>query len=251
MRQNIRSRNDPAARRPYLTRWIYTLKRAKMMLVMTPFMQVFVDESGDAGLKLTQGSTPFFVIALVAFSDPEAVNLIDQRLTLLRKELHVSEHFEFKFSKCRSDLRKAFLQSVAPCDFFYYGIVIDKSGLTGAGFKVKESFYKYVIQLLFLNAREHLDEAVVHIDASGEREFRRQLDAYIKRRINTEKSHVRHVRFLNSANSNLIQLADMVAGAIHRSQTSKPDAQEYISLIRHREAYVQVWPRREKKKPKS
>lgn len=214
-------------------------------------MQVFVDESGDAGLKLGKGSSPFFVVALVAFSDIEAISLIDQRLRLLRKELHLHEHFEFKFSKCRSDIRKEFLRAVAPYDFFYYGIVIDKVGLFGEGFKVKESFYKYVTQLVFLNAREHLEDAVVNIDSSGEREFRKQLDAYIKRRINTERRHVRHVRFLNSANSNLIQLADMTAGAIHRSQTNKPDAKDYIRLIRHREAYVQVWPRREKEKPKS
>lgn len=208
-----------------------------------------MDESGDAGLKLEKGSSPFFVVVLVAFSDPETMDLLDQRLKLLRKELQLSDYFEFKFSKCRSDIRKEFLRAVAPYDFFYYGIIIDKAGLYGEGFKVKESFYKYVTQLVFLNAREHLDDAIVHIDSSGERAFRRELDAYIKRRINSEKRHIRHVRF--SSNNNLIQLADMVAGALHRSQTNKPDAKDYIRLIRHREAYVQLWPRREKEKPKS
>jgi hypothetical protein len=33
-------------------------------------MLVFIDESGDAGFKLTKGSAKTFVAALVAFRDP-------------------------------------------------------------------------------------------------------------------------------------------------------------------------------------
>jgi hypothetical protein len=145
----------------------------------------------------------------------------------------------------------AFLRVVAPYNFFYYGIAIDKSGLYGEGFKYKDSFYKYVTQLVFLNAREHLEDAVVQIDGSGEREFRRQLNNYLKKRVNTEKKHIQRVGFLNSSNSSLIQLADMVAGALNRSQGTKPDADDYIRILRHRQAHFQVWPEKKKTKPKS
>ncbi len=214
-------------------------------------MLVFVDESGDAGLKLTQGSSAFFVVALVIFDEPAEAAVVENRIALLRHELHLHPHFEFKFNKCKPDLRMAFLRAVAPYNFFYYGIVIDKSGLYGEGFKYKESFYKYVTQLVLLNAREHLEDAIVQIDASGEREFRRQLNNYLKKRINSEKKHIKRVGFLNSANSSLIQLADMVAGALNRSQGGKPDADDYIQLIQYRQAHLQIWPENKKKKPKS
>ncbi len=214
-------------------------------------MLVFVDESGDPGLKIETGSSPFFVVVLIVFEEVEETRALERRIELLRHELHLHPSFEFKFNKCRSDYRLSFLRAVAPYSFFYYGIVIDKVHLYGEGFKVKESFYKYVMQLVLLNAREHLEEADVYIDASGEREFRRQMNTYLKRKVNVEKRHIRRVGFLDSAKHSLIQLADMVAGALNRSQGDKSDAEDYIKVIRHREAHVQVWPSRKNKKPKS
>lgn len=205
-------------------------------------MLVFVDESGDPGLKIAQGSSAYFIVALAVFEDDCETQLMEQRIELLRHELHVDSHFEFKFNKCRHDFRVSFFEAVAPYNFFYYGIVIDKAGLYGEGFQHKESFYKYVTQLVFLNAREHLEDAKVYIDMSGDRDFRREITSYLKDKINSEKRHIRQVRFLNSANSSLIQLVDMVAGAIHRSYSRKSDAEDYIKIIRHRQAHLQVWP---------
>ncbi len=214
-------------------------------------MLVFVDESGDPGLKIAAGSSPFFVVVLIVFEEKAEAEILEKRLELLRHELHLHPHFEFKFNKCKSEYRLSFLRAVAPYNFFYYGIVIDKANLYGEGFTIKESFYKYVMQLVLLNAREHLEDADIYIDASGEREFRRQMNNYLKRKVNVEKRHIRKVGFLDSANHSLIQLADMVAGALNRSQGDKSDAENYIKVIRHREAYVQVWPNRKNKKPKS
>ena len=89
-------------------------------------MRAYIDESGDAGLKVGQGSSPFFIIAIVVFEDKEEEAAIEQRIKLLRHEIGVKPHFEFKFNKCRSDFRKAFLRAVSPYNFFYYGIVINK-----------------------------------------------------------------------------------------------------------------------------
>ena len=36
-----------------------------------PTMLGFLDESGDTGLKVSSGSSPFFVVALVTFDDDE------------------------------------------------------------------------------------------------------------------------------------------------------------------------------------
>lgn len=214
-------------------------------------MLVYVDESGDAGLKLAQGSSTHFVIALVALTDEEEILALNQRIVLLRRELQLSPAFEFKFNKCGRDLRLAFLKAIAPYDFFYYGIVINKAALYGEGFKVKESFYKYATQLLFLNARESLTDARVFIDASGERDFRRGFVSYLKKKVNADKRHIRNVSFWDSATNGLIQAADMIAGALNRSYGVKPDKNDYRTVIRHREARVQVWPAEKREEPKS
>lgn len=208
-------------------------------------MLVFVDESGDPGLKLDGGSTAYFIVTIVVFEDHDEAQAADQRITLLRRELDLSEKFEFHFSKCHQELRERFLAAVVPYDFLYLGIVINKALLYGPGFQYRESFYKYVCGLVFENAKPYLDEAIVIFDGSGSKDFRRQLERYLKRRINTTGSarRIRKVKIQESRRNNLIQLADMICGALARSfKPEKADSKLYRKIISLRELHVQVWP---------
>ncbi len=105
-------------------------------------MLVFIDESGDPGLKLDSGSTDYFIVTLVAFEDSEEALAADQRIQLLKRELGFKGEFEFHFNKVKGAYREAFLSAIANYDFFYFSIVINKAKLQGPGFKFKESFYK-------------------------------------------------------------------------------------------------------------
>jgi len=209
-------------------------------------MLVFVDESGDPGLKIDAGSSRYFVIALVVFEDNEEAGATDKRIELLRRELRLDSRFEFRFNHCNKDFRERFLGAIAPYEFFYYGIVVDKhpNKLKGPGFKYKNSFYKYASSLVFQNAKAYLSNAIAVIDGSGSRDFRRELASYLKKRTNDpQQRYIREVKLQNSLGNNLLQMADMVAGAIHRSFGEKPDANTYRGIIKHREVYVQLWPK--------
>ncbi len=151
-------------------------------------MLVFLDESGDTGLKLNAGSSQYFIVVMIVFEDHDEAQAADDRLTLLRRELGKSADFEFHFTENADRVRQAFFDAVVPYNFFYFGFVIDKAKLYGSEFHFKESFYKYVCGLIFENAKPHLDNAIVKIDGSGDREFRRQLETYLKKRINDRAS---------------------------------------------------------------
>ena len=91
-----------------------------------------------------------------------------------------------------------------------------------------------------------LDNATVVIDGSGSREFRRELGTYLRKRINDRKGDSRFIgkiKMQDSQSNNLLQLADMVCGAVARSYNQKDDAETYGRLIAHREIYVQFWPK--------
>ena len=209
-------------------------------------MLVFIDESGDAGLKLDSGSTDYFIVTLVAFEDNEEALAADKRIALLKQELGFPSGFEFHFNKVKGSLREAFFAAIASYGFFYFSIVINKAKLQGPGFKFKESFYKYTCGLVFENAKPYLNNATVVIDGSGSREFRRQLGSYLSKRINDTKGDSRiinKVKVQDSRDNNLIQLADMICGAVARSYSQKDDAKKYRPLISHREIYVQFWPK--------
>ncbi len=207
-------------------------------------MLVFIDESGDPGLKIEKGSSCYFTVSLVVFEDKDDALDCDKRIQLLKKEVSWAENSEFHFKRNSNKIRRAFLQAVSPYNFFYYGIVINKDPkkLWGEGFKNKESFYKYTCGLVFENAKEKLNKATVIIDESGNLDFKRHLAKYLRRRMNT--GIIKKVKMQRSHTNNLLQLADYTAGVINRSvQNKRKWADEYRKIIAHREIYVQIWPK--------
>jgi hypothetical protein len=208
-------------------------------------MLIFIDESGDPGLKLKQGASKFFSVALVIFEDHEEALACDKKIEGLRQELGWSSKSEFHFKMNSDKVRETFLKAVSPYNFFYYGIIMNKKQLYGEGFKDKHSFYKYACSLVFENAKEKLKSATIIIDQSGSLTFKRQLEKYLKRKMNQyEKKLIKTVKMQDSNRNNLLQLADYVVGALNRSMFSnRKNAKRFRKLLSHREIHVQVWPK--------
>jgi len=206
-------------------------------------MLVFIDESGDTGLKVDAGSSRHFVISLIIFEDHDEAHACDCEIDALKSRLHIKMNGEFKFSKLSKEKRIAFLQAVLPFAFYYFGIVIDKNPqkLFGDGFKYKNSFYKYACNLVFQNAKPYLRDAVVVFDGSGSRQFKRQLQTYLRKKTGT--GIIRNIKLQDSRKNNLIQLADMVAGALHRNVSQKDDRDNYRKILGLKEMRVQIWPK--------
>lgn len=209
-------------------------------------MIVFVDEAGDTGLKLKQGSSQFFIITLVIFDEDDEALACDQRIALLRRELGVGQEFEFHFNETPRRIKDHFFKAIVPYNFFYVSTIINKKNLYGEGFKFKNSFYKYTCRLVFDNVKQYLEHAIVVFDGSGSRQFKQELATYLRKRMNDDATlRVRKVKMQDSKNNNLIQLADMVCGAVNLSLKSSEDENwEYRRLIGHRELSARVWPQR-------
>jgi len=207
-------------------------------------MLVFVDESGDCGMKRKDGTSAFFVITAVTFEDNGDAEACDAKISELRTKCFQQKNSEFHFTKCCDAYREEFLRGVAPFDFFYMSFALNKAKLYGPGFNYKDSFYKYTAKLLFENAKPYLRDASVLIDKSGNREFRKQLEKYLKSRINTDREIIRKVKTEVSHSNNLLQLADMICGSVARSfKTDKLDRFRFRKIVAHRELEVQMWPR--------
>ncbi len=207
-------------------------------------MLIFIDESGDSGLKINNGSSRYFTIGLVVFEDADEATACDKRIQLLKREIGWPENSEFHFKRNSDLIKRKFLEAVTPYNFFYYGFVINKdpAKLYGEGFKNKESFYKYACGLVFENAKEKLNQAIIVIDESGNLDFRRSLAKYLRKKINNKM--IKKVKMQRSESNNLLQLADYVAGAINRSVQSKRKwSDEYRKIIARREINVRVWPK--------
>ncbi|MBI4458230.1 DUF3800 domain-containing protein [Candidatus Uhrbacteria bacterium] len=208
-------------------------------------MYAFLDEAGDTGLKVKKGSSRFFTISLVIFTDGAEMQACDQRISALRKELGKHQNFEFHFHDNNPKVREAFLSAVSPFGFMYYAFVLNKDPdkLWGDVFKDRESFYKTVCKFIFENARQHLRDAYVIIDKSGSRDFQAALAKYVKGMLNTDSEKIiRKFRAERSSQNNLIQLADYIASIYHRKALNKKDAEHYRRSLALKEIQFRKWP---------
>ena len=209
-------------------------------------MLVFVDESGDAGLKLDRGSSELFVVTIVIFDGTDSADLAETGMVLLRKEMGLHPSFEFKFNKLNANRRAQILRRFAEFEFSYHCVVIDKKALDPSGLHQPESFYKFACSLAFESARSILKEAIAVIDGSGSKEFRQGLQKYLKSKINDERAESRciaKVKLNDSSKNDLLQFADMICGAISRSYKNKPDGINFREIVKCREGDVVAWPK--------
>ena len=206
-------------------------------------MLCFVDESGDAGRKFGQGSSQYFTVTVVLFRDNEEARACDTRIELLKHELGLQKTFEFHYAGASSRLKSSFFEAVMRYDFLYASITVNKAKLFGEGFAFKESFYKYVCRLVFETLASYLEEAVVILDGQGSREFRRQLQAYLKQHIqHNDRPCIKSVDFQHSHKNNLLQLADMICGAVAESLKTHRQSQKNREMISARELSWKIWP---------
>jgi len=175
---------------------------------------VFIDESGDAGFKLAKGSSPIFAAAMTIFHSHDAARRTSAIICDLRERTRVKP--EFKFSKLSDANRDAFFEAVRVCDFRVRAIVVEKKKLYSPHLiTVKESFYRFFVKSMMKFDNGVLKDATVVIDGSGERTFRNDLKAYLRRQM--APGAIKDVRFKDSRSDPLVQLSDMCVGAIARS----------------------------------
>jgi hypothetical protein len=193
-------------------------------------MLILIDESGDAGFKVAKGSTSHFVVAMVIFRDLRQAELASEAIGSARDRLRVKP--EFKFNKSANSVRDGFFEAVRPFQFAVRALVVDKARIYSDGLRDdKGRFYSYFVKMLLQHDNGTLQGARVKIDGSGDREFKQELGRYLRSQLEVGK--LASVRFAESHRDNLIQLADMAAGAIFRSyrQDDRKDADRWRTML--------------------
>jgi len=204
-------------------------------------MLVFIDDSGDPGFKIDKGSTKVFVIALVVFDDDLEAEKTSLAIKELRRKLRVSDFYEFKFNKTDKKFKDLFFETVKPYKFRIRAIVADKENIRSSHLRDnKENFYNYIIMQVLKHSGGSIKNARLKFDKRGERELRNQLRTYLSRELdNKSKKIFKDLKFVDSRQNTLIQLADMVAGSISSVFSGKEKS--YLSALKSSKKIEDLW----------
>ena len=203
-------------------------------------MLVLIDESGDPGFRIARGSSSHFVIVMIIFDDYLVAERASSAIYAAQKRLRVKP--EFKFSKSRDNIKDEFFNTVVGFEFKVRALVVDKSVLYSEHLRENsELFYNFFVQNLLKYDNGLLQKANIKIDGSGDKEFKRELNSYLRKNLATGQTC--KITFKDSKTDCLIQLADMCAGAIHRAFRSdeKRDVR-WLEMLRKSQRIDNIWP---------
>lgn len=200
---------------------------------------VLIDESGCPGFKLTKGSTPYFVVGMVSFKNFSQAEAASIAIADLRQTLSINS--EFKFSKTHPSIKDKFFDGVCQYDFEVRALVVDKSNIYSQKLRNDtDSFYNYFVKILMQYDDDVLQNASIKIDGSGNKEFKEALTVYLRQCIGEHK--IKKFKFTDSRKDNLIQLADMVVGAVARSYSeTRKDANRWLDVLKRRNKIKNIW----------
>jgi hypothetical protein len=210
-----------------------------------PYRYAFGDEVGDTGLTATEGTSRFFMAVVVLLDDPAPIS---ERIDRLRRELGLPGHVEFKFHRTSDSYRRSFLAALEPYGFVVRALYVEKSTLPTSFQQMKSrEFYAFYFNELFQRIpTDELGQTILVLDQfGGARSTRREL----RKRVREKDGQVlffRKVSLKRSRGDNLLQVADMIGGAIFRELTEGDSS--FLDLVRNK---VRVWRFEVKENPPS
>lgn len=193
---------------------------------------IFIDDSGDPGF--TYASSANFLMASAVFIDADIAARVNDVMNNYKKSLGWSEETEFKFTSTNKRIIKELLKQVAEYDFEIYSIYIDKTEYkTLLPIIDKSKLYNWAIKELL--GIIPLGNAYVKMDGHFGQRYRMRLSSYLRQEIKKKGMRIKQFKLEDSKKDNLIQLADLIAGAINRSlKPEKTDSKDYVAILKNR-----------------
>lgn len=203
-------------------------------------MLVFIDESGDPGFKFVEGSSPLFVVSMVIFDTNEEAEKTSAVIAQTQSSCRIKK--EFKFSSSHPAVKDAFFKAVSPFKFSVRSLVVDKKQVHSYHLqRYKKQFYNYFIRQLMEHDNGSLSDARIKIDGSGDRKFKREFASYLRK--NVVQGKIKDTKFVDSEKNNLIQLADMVVGAVARAHNPNnlKDSDRWYRMLKQSGKLQDTW----------
>jgi tetrahydromethanopterin S-methyltransferase subunit G/biotin operon repressor len=205
----------------------------------------FVDEFGTNSFNFEKQSTHFIIAAVICKS--ENLEKIQDGINNIRKK-HKFQKGELKSSKVgkNHNRRIRILKDIINLDFYIYSVVVDKQKLKGQGFKYKESFYKFLNNLLYKELYRTFPNLKLCVDEYGGNDYMLSFKKYVMKRHKPTLFSGSEFDILNSKKSNLIQLADFIAGTlgyIYDEKKKNTQSKEFLDIIKPKVSDISFFPK--------
>jgi len=201
---------------------------------------IYLDESGTPDVKNLK--PPVLVIGAIVIDSRKELSGIEQRFKNAFAAIGRPQDHELKTSGLSVVKHARVLHELSLLQYQWAAACFDKRKLKSAGFNDPKTFYKYALQFLIGDLLTIAWEADVVIDESSTPEFQSQIEDYLRdQNSGLPVSRLGKVKFTDSSKNRIVQLADLIAGAVRRSVDGE---REPLDEIQHQQLTLQYWPPR-------
>jgi hypothetical protein len=201
---------------------------------------IYIDESGSPNVN--DLNPPVFVVAAVIIGSNQDLSGLDQRFRNAFSAIRRPEEHELKASALSVRKHAMVLRELSLLDYQWAAACFHKPELTSAGFSDPKTLYKYAFQFLVSDLLTIAWQADLVIDESSTGSFQDELSSYLRHQNSgMPVNRLKSVKFADSSKVRLVQLADLVAGAVRRSVEG-----DNVPLreIEHQAVNLHHWPPR-------
>lgn len=201
-------------------------------------LNAFIDESGSYGFSFKNHDT-FFVVTAVLVEQGGKTKILEDTFKEIKNKLFHGA--EIKSSKIKDSTRTRIFSALKDLKFSYYSLIIDKRSIyDDSGIRNwRASFYKFLYRQLYEKLYSTFSSITCFADELIDKKFIAGLKLYIEKE--TQNTLFQQVSFTNSKETNLIQLADLIAGTLNRYFSKKSKLDVLYLLVDQNIGYLK-WP---------
>jgi len=201
---------------------------------------IYLDESGSPNVN--DHNPPVFVVAAVLIDSREDLAGLDQRFRNAFAAIRRPEEHELRTAGLSVHKHTRVLRELSLLDYQWAAACFDKPRLTSPGFADPLTFYRYAFQFLIGDLLTMAWQADLVLDQNSTDVVQAELEAYLRRENSgLPVTRLGSISFSDSSKTRLIQLADLVAGAVRRSVAGEAHP---LREIEDKMIALQHWPPR-------
>jgi hypothetical protein len=204
-------------------------------------MLIYLDESGDTGFKFVQGSTTHFIIALLLVADQQPLH---EAVAELKETLRLADAREFKFAKTPHANRVTFFRTIEPLDFTVRALILDKRRISSPDLHRQETFYHRLVSSLLARNADVIPGSTLLIDESAQsKRAQEDFRSYLRKALRTTRDQpkFRHIHYRRSHSDHLLQVSDMICGALNAAYGKARPEPQYRDLLKRHLADEWFW----------
>lgn len=190
-------------------------------------VNIYIDESGDTGIKFSEGSSRFFIVSLLIINNEDVsktegiINKIKDTLNMKQKEL--------KFSQTPFNKKFSFFKKIKKVDFIAHVFIYNKI--------VQQNFSWYISQSLKYLKFDDIKNIKITIDGLDKNKL---TGDNIKTIGNIYKGIRVKIIFEDSKKNILLQFSDMLAGLVNSTNKNKMDYKVLLKMIENKIKITQI-----------